>query len=126
MPRRSVLSLAERENLFELPLGEQELIRHYTLSDTDLALIEQRRGDANKLGMAVQLSLLRFPGQGLMTEHSVSKVLLNSLSQQLDIDPTCWSKYAERDATRREHFLELHNYLGLQPFKLNQIHQTAS
>ena len=63
MPRRSILSAAERESLLAFPDTEEELIRHYTFSETDLSLIRQRRGDGNRLGIAVQMCLQRFPGQ---------------------------------------------------------------
>jgi TnpA family transposase len=62
MPRRSILSAAERENLLALPDTDDELIRHYTFSESDLSIINQRRGHANRLGFAVQLCYLRFPG----------------------------------------------------------------
>ena len=65
MPRRSILSATERESLLALPDSDDELIRHYTFNEADLSLIRQRRGDANRMGLAVQLCLLRFPGQGL-------------------------------------------------------------
>ena len=68
MPRRSILSASERESLLALPDTEDELIRHYTFSEADLSLIRQRRGDANRLGVAVQLCLLRFRGQGQLPE----------------------------------------------------------
>lgn len=62
MPRRSILSIAERDSLLALPDTKEELIRQYTFSDTDLSIIRQRRGPANRLGFAVQLCYLRFPG----------------------------------------------------------------
>ncbi|WP_308378274.1 DUF4158 domain-containing protein, partial [Serratia marcescens] len=55
MPRRSILSAAERESLLALPDTKDELIRHYTFSESDLSIIRQRRGPANRLGFAVQL-----------------------------------------------------------------------
>jgi hypothetical protein len=39
MPRRSILSLAERDSLLTLPDDKDELIRHYTFNETDLAII---------------------------------------------------------------------------------------
>jgi Domain of unknown function (DUF4158) len=42
MPRRSILSASERENLLALPDNKDDLIRHYTFSDTDLSIIRQR------------------------------------------------------------------------------------
>lgn len=59
MPRRSILSTAERDSLLVLPDDKDELIRYYTFNGTDLSLIRQRRGDANRLGFAIQLCLLR-------------------------------------------------------------------
>jgi hypothetical protein len=44
-------------NLLTLPQSQDELIQHYTLNDTDLALVKQRRGESNRLGFAVQLCL---------------------------------------------------------------------
>ncbi|MFM4576675.1 DUF4158 domain-containing protein, partial [Klebsiella pneumoniae] len=37
MPRRSILSAAERESLLALPDTKDELIRHYTFSESDLS-----------------------------------------------------------------------------------------
>ena len=73
MPRRSILSAAERESLLALPDNRDDLIRRYTLSPPDLAVIRQRRGAANRLGFAVQLSYLRYPGVvlGAISCHSL-------------------------------------------------------
>lgn len=76
MPRRSILSATERASLLALPDTEDELIRHYTFSEADLSLIRLRCGDANRLGVAVQLCLLRFPGQGLLPDANVPAFLL--------------------------------------------------
>jgi Domain of unknown function (DUF4158) len=52
MPRRSILSVTERESLLAIPAAGDELIRLYTFSDADLALIRQHRGAQNRLGFA--------------------------------------------------------------------------
>ena len=62
MPRRTILSDAELASLLALPDTEAELIRRYTFSDADLAIIAQHRGPANRLGFAVQLCYMRYPG----------------------------------------------------------------
>lgn len=41
MPRRSILSVAERDSLLALPATQDELIRHYTLSETGVAPISR-------------------------------------------------------------------------------------
>jgi len=125
MPRRSILSVAERDSLLALPDAEDELIRHYTFSEPDLSLIRQRRGDANRLGVAVQLCLLRYPGQGLLPDTAVPTSLLHWIGRRLRLDPTCWPQYAEREETRREHLLELRAYLGMKPFSLAHYRQAV-
>lgn len=62
MPRRSILSAAERESLLALPDDQNELIRRYTFSESDLSVIRRHRGAANRLGFAVQLCYMRHPG----------------------------------------------------------------
>ena len=57
MPRRSILSAAERESLLALPEGKDELIGLCTFSDTDLAIIGQHRGPASQpTGLALPSS----------------------------------------------------------------------
>ena len=64
MPRRELLTPAERESLLTVPVIEADQIRHYTLSRSDLAFVRQHRWDYNRLGVAIQLCYLRFPGRG--------------------------------------------------------------
>lgn len=56
MPRRSIFSAAESESLLALPDSYDDLIRHYTFSESDLSIIRQHRGAANRLGFAVSAS----------------------------------------------------------------------
>src|SRR5208282_2525354 len=48
------------------PLTDQrELLRHYTLTETDIAMIRRCRGDHSRLGYALMLCYLRYPGRPL-------------------------------------------------------------
>ena len=67
MPRRSILTLTERASLLAFPVAEAELIQHYTFSKQDLSVIYQHRGGHNRLGFAMQLCYLRYPGCALPT-----------------------------------------------------------
>jgi hypothetical protein len=67
MPRRSLLTATERENLLGWPQAQAELIPHYTLIATDLAIIRQHRGAANRLGYDVQLCSMLYPCVALET-----------------------------------------------------------
>ena len=106
MPRRSILSAAERESLLVLPDSKDDLIRHYTLSDTDLSIIRQRRGPANRLGFAVQLCYLRFPGVILGVDEPPFPPLLKLVADQLKVGVERWGEYGQREQTRREHLVE--------------------
>jgi TnpA family transposase len=76
MPRRSILSTTEQMSLLALPESQNDLIRYYTFTETDFALIRQRRGDANRLGFAVQLCLLRYPGSMLGSDLVVAEPVI--------------------------------------------------
>ena len=65
MPRREILTAAERLELLAFPEDEGELIRLYTLTKPDLAFVRQHRGNHNRLGIAVQISYLQYPGRVL-------------------------------------------------------------
>ncbi|RMR63868.1 Transposase, Tn3 family, partial [Pseudomonas savastanoi pv. fraxini] len=116
MPRRSILSLAERESLLALPDSQDEMIRHYSFSETDLAIIRQRRGSANRLGFAVQLCYMRYPGVTLAMDEEPFEPLLRLVATQLKVPPEAWADYGQRAETRREHLLELQALFEFQPF----------
>ncbi|WP_189662923.1 DUF4158 domain-containing protein, partial [Pseudomonas amygdali] len=116
MPRRSILSLAERESLLALPDSQDEMIRHYSFSETDLAIIRQRRGSANRLGFAVQLCYMRYPGVTLAMDEEPFEPLLRLVATQLKVPPEAWADYGQRAETRREHLLELQTLFEFQPF----------
>jgi len=49
------------------------MIEHYVLSEQDLSLIRQRSRDHNRLRIAVELALLRFPGIELQPDETPQK-----------------------------------------------------
>ncbi|RMO96689.1 hypothetical protein ALQ33_200224 [Pseudomonas syringae pv. philadelphi] len=121
MPRRSILSASERDTLLALPESQDDLIRYYTFNESDLSLIRQRRGDANRLGFAVQLCLLRYPGYALASDSVLPDPVIEWIARQVQAAPESWAKYGQRDVTRREHAQELRAYLSLLPFGLSDF-----
>jgi TnpA family transposase len=121
MSRRSILSATDRASLFALPENHDDLIRFYSFDESDMALIRQRRGDANRIGFAVQLALLRYPGFAPASDIELPTPFIEWVAQQIRGNPNAWAKYGQRDETRREHFLELRAYLGLAAFGLSDF-----
>ncbi len=113
MPRRRLLTAAERDSLLSFPETDDTLIQHYTFSESDLSAIRQRRGPHNRFGFAVQLCYLRYPGIALPTNAEPPASLLTLIGQQLSIGPEIWPRYAKRPETRREHLVELQAWLNL-------------
>ncbi len=118
MPRRSILSATERQSLLALPDSRDELIRRYTLSESALAIIRQRRGAANKLGFAVQFCYLRFPGVVLGVDELPFAPLLHLVAKQLKITVEHWAEHGGRAQTRREHLLELQTLFDFESFTM--------
>ena len=83
MPRRSILSATERDTLLALPESQDDLIRYYTFNESDLSLIRQRRGDANRLGFAVQICLLRYPGYALASDSVLPDPVIEWVATQV-------------------------------------------
>ena len=116
MPRRELLTSAQRIELVAPPSDEGELIRRYTLSKADIAFVRQHRGDQNRLGVAVQMAYLCYPSRVLAREERPYPPLLGMLAAQLNLSPSMWDVYAERDQTRREHLQEIIERLKLAQF----------
>ena len=92
MPRQCILTAAERSALLAFPTEKSELIRLYTFSEQDLSVIKQRRGDANRLGFAVLLCALRYPGQALSAGERPPDFFLAMVAGQLGIDERVWAQ----------------------------------
>lgn len=70
-----------------MPESQNDLIRYYTFNDSGLSLIRQRRGDANRLALAVQLCLLRYPGYALGTDNAIPEFAIQWVAKQVQADP---------------------------------------
>jgi TnpA family transposase len=116
---RELLSPAQRAQMLCIPddLSDQLLARYYTFSDDDLALIKQRRRPKNRLGFAVQLAYLHFPGRTWLVSEEVPPRVLAYVADQLRVNPMSLVQYAQdREATRFEHLAELQHVSGFRSF----------
>ena len=81
-----------------------------------MSLVRQRRGDANRLGFALQLCLLRHPGITLDDDTEVPLEMVSWVAARLAISSEVWNEYATRGETRQEHGREIRAYLGMSSF----------
>ena len=101
MAHRTILTPKQREVLFGFPADEPRLLKHYTLSDEDLDHIGQRRRPRNRLGFALQLCALRYPGRALLPEELIPAEITRFLAAQLGLKDADLDAYAAREETRQ-------------------------
>jgi TnpA family transposase len=117
MPRRSILTESEQQFLLQIPSEISEMSKYYLLSEFDLSIINQKRGNHNKIGFACLLCCLRYPGISFNYDTQIHVDAIKFITHQLEIkDSADWRKYFNRDATRREHLLELQSIFGYKTF----------
>src|SRR5271155_241976 len=83
--RRQQLSETQIAALFDPPAEPRELVRYYTLTETDLAMVRRCRGDHSRLGYALMLCYLRHPGRPLRTNERPPAVLVLFVAEQIDV-----------------------------------------
>lgn len=112
----SFLSEAERLRLNSFPadLSNDDLIAYFTLSDTDLLQIPKTASAANRLGVALQLVLLRFLGFHLVELKSLPETVVNYVAQQIDASAEQLNFYGKREQTRTDHQRFVEKYLGFR------------
>jgi TnpA family transposase len=110
----AILTTAQRALLSRLPddLPDRDIARFYTLSPADLAFIRQHRRGVNRLGVAVQLCMLRFPGRTLMSLPDVPVRVLRVIAEQVDVPATAFVRYGERRTTCYEHLDAIKAHYG--------------
>jgi len=114
--RRQQLTEAQITVLLDPPTDQRELGRHYTLSAADLAAIRRCRGDHNRLGHAVMLCYLRYPGRPLKAGERPPRPVLLFIAEQIDALPESIEDYLAAERNRQRHVAELQDRLGLRPF----------
>ena len=70
--------------LLALPATEPDLIRHWTLGPAEIVAIQRRRRDRNRLGFALQLCSLRYPGRLSRPGEVIPGPALRYVAHQLD------------------------------------------
>ena len=118
MPRRTVLSKSQKQRFEKLPTAAEELAGFFTLTKEEIEFIKNRRRQHNKIGFAVQLSLMKYPGRTLRPNESIPSEILNFISEQIDVDSDEFKYYGRREETIREHTSLISKWLGYEAFQI--------
>ena len=96
-----ILSSRARRHLLVLPEDptDEELVRHWTLSEADKHEVLRCRGEDNRRRFALQLCALRTYGRFVPNQAVVPVRILNYLGRQLDLPPTLFLPPPHREAT---------------------------
>lgn len=96
---------------------EFQLARYFHLDKTDLSFIVDRRGDQNRLGVALQLTSVRFLG-AFLTDLSLVPINVQIfVAGQLSLtDMTVLKDYGKRETTKREHTALIREHYGYCDF----------
>lgn len=96
-------------------LSDQEIIRDWTLTTTDKALVEQLN-KASRIWMGVQLCAVRLYGRLLENPHELSSQVISYICRQLNLDPTIHIGKPTRKATYIEHRRLIFKHLQFSNF----------
>ena len=116
MPARIPMTERQRAELLALPVTEEEVVARYSLDDSELKAIARLRSPANRLGYALQLCCLRYPGRYLRRgemqawhmREDTFRAALGSLTDAIHAEPVAaWFGEGWRASADGQHF-----YLG--------------
>jgi len=109
-----------------LPTSLREHEELYTLTPADQEFVAAHRISTNRLGVAMQLCFLRYPGRAWTPEDMVPAAMLRFIALQVGAEPADLLGYAERDQTRREHAVEVMREYGFTTFGVKDYRTLSS
>ncbi|SDP37265.1 DUF4158 domain-containing protein [Phyllobacterium sp. OV277] len=112
MPRQLILTDKERDDFLALPTDDDTLIRYWTLDEADHRLLLSRRRPDTRLGLALQLCGLRYPGRLIQRGEMIPSNALSFLADQLKLDAEVLVNFARRIATRYDQIAMLRHVYG--------------
>ena len=113
---RELFSVEQREQFMKISEDEWILGTYYTFSKYDLKIINRHRRDENRIGFALQLALLRYPGWSYTHLKSIPKSVIGYIAKQLGVRSTAIRKYPQRENTLWQHMKEIRTEYGYKLF----------
>ncbi|TCD06929.1 Tn3 family transposase [Erythrobacteraceae bacterium CFH 75059] len=102
----------QRGALLALPETEDEVVRHHSFDAGDLAAIAGARTPETRLGYALQLACLRYPGRHLRRGERLPAIMLDHVAEQVGVDAAAIASFARRTQTRYEQLAAIKRQFG--------------
>lgn len=112
MPGRIPMTKRQRATLLALPEDEAMIVKHYSLSDDDMAAVGTARTPATRLGYALQLCCLRYPGRHLRHGELLPALMLDHIAEQVEVDAGVVADFARRTPTRYDQLAAIKTRFG--------------
>ena len=115
---RYFLNEFQRQKLESYPefLLKEDMHKFFTLTIRDKEFIKDCRGDANKIGNAIQICTIKFIGFVPLNFFEISKNFVKYVAKQLNLDWNDFYNYAQREQTRTEHLNKILIHLNFKHY----------
>lgn len=123
MARRQLLTTGFWAQLMAPPSSDREVAMYCTLSPDEVEAVVRKRTAAARLGFAVSLVYLRYPGRVRNVEERPNDMMLAFLADQVDANTSDLTIYDQRPQTRREHIAQIVAWFGYQVFTKSLVRE---
>ena len=96
---RELFSKEQRKLFMKYPEDEWTIGSYYTFSKYDLETIMKHRKEENKLGFAIQLAALRYPGWSYSSNKTIPIEIIQYIANQVGTVPKALKLYSLRNNT---------------------------
>lgn len=121
---RELLTPEQRQAFMQIPEDEWILGTYFTFSKRDLEIVNKRRREENRLGFAVQLAVLRYPGWPYTHIKSIPDSVIQYISKQIGVSPSSLDHYPQRENTLWDHLKEIRSEYDFVTFTLSEYRMT--
>ena len=121
---RELLTPEQRQAFMQIPEDEWVLGTYFTFSKRDLEIVNKRRREENRLGFAVQLAVLRYPGWPYTHIKSIPDSVIQYISKQIGVSPSSLDHYPQRENTLWDHLKEIRSEYDFVTFTLSEYRMT--
>ena len=119
MPARVPMTEARRASLLALPETEEAVIRLHSLGPDDLTAIAEARTPETRLGYALQLCCLRYPGRHLRRGETLPLAVLDHVAEQIGVEAGVVAGFARRPPTRYDQLAAIKARFGFHDLTLS-------